>query len=91
MRETGSLGVRHLPVGRIVAERRIVEVELPYGRCRVKVGTLDGEEFVASPEYSDAARLAEKTGSPAATSLLGRSRRIQNEEWRIMNWRFAKR
>ena len=33
MRETGSLGVRHLRVGRTVAERRIVEVELPYGSC----------------------------------------------------------
>jgi len=62
MRETGALGVRYLSVGRIVAERRSVEVELPYGRCRVKVGSLDGEDFVVAPEYSDAARLAEKTG-----------------------------
>ena len=64
MRETGTLGVRHLPVGRTVAERRVVEVELPYGRCRVKVGSLDGEDFVAAPEYSDATRLAEKAGLP---------------------------
>jgi pyridinium-3,5-bisthiocarboxylic acid mononucleotide nickel chelatase len=62
MRETGALGVRYLPVGRIIAERRVVEVELPYGMCRVKVGSLDGEDFVVAPEYSDAARLAEKTG-----------------------------
>jgi uncharacterized protein (TIGR00299 family) protein len=64
MRETGSLGVRHLRVGRTVAERRTVEVELPYGRVRVKVGSLDGEDFVVAPEYSDAVRLAEKTGLP---------------------------
>jgi uncharacterized protein (TIGR00299 family) protein len=64
MRETGTLGVRHLRVGRTVAERRIVEVELPYGRCWVKVGSLDGEDFVAAPEYSDAVRLAEKAGLP---------------------------
>ncbi|MDF2701710.1 MAG: hypothetical protein K0S10_654 [Rubrobacteraceae bacterium] len=64
MRETGSLGVRHLAVGRTVAERRVAEVKLPYGRCRVKVGSLDGEDFVVAPEYSDAARLAEKTGLP---------------------------
>jgi pyridinium-3,5-bisthiocarboxylic acid mononucleotide nickel chelatase len=62
MRETGSLGVRHLSAGRIVAERRRVEVELPYGRCSVKVGSLDGEDFAVAPEYSDAVRLAEKTG-----------------------------
>jgi uncharacterized protein (DUF111 family) len=64
MQETGTLGVRHHRVGRAVAERRTVEVELPYGRCRVKVGSLDGEDFVASPEYSDAVRLAQKTGLP---------------------------
>jgi uncharacterized protein (TIGR00299 family) protein len=64
MRETGSLGVRHLPVGRTVAERRSVEVSLPYGKCRVKVGSLDGEDYVAAPEHEDAALLAEKTGLP---------------------------
>jgi pyridinium-3,5-bisthiocarboxylic acid mononucleotide nickel chelatase len=64
MRETGALGVRYLRVGRSVAERRIVEVELPYGTCRIKVGSLDGKDFVFAPEYSDAARLAEKSGLP---------------------------
>jgi uncharacterized protein (TIGR00299 family) protein len=64
MRETGTLGVRHLSVGRTLAERRHVTVELPYGRCRVKIGSLDGEDFVVAPEYSDALRLAEKTGLP---------------------------
>lgn len=64
MRETGTLGVRHHPVGRIVSERRWVEVELPYGTCRVKIGSLDGEDFAIAPEYEDALRLAEKTGLP---------------------------
>ena len=64
MRETGTLGVRHHPVGRTVAERRSVEVELPYGKCRVKIGSLDGEDFVVSPEYADADRLASETGLP---------------------------
>lgn len=64
MRETGTLGVRHQRVGRTVAERRRVEVDLPYGKCRVKVGSLDGEDFVVAPEYGDAARLAEETGYP---------------------------
>jgi len=62
MRETGALGVRHHGVGRTVAERRLVEIELPYGRCMVKVGSLDGEDFVAAPEYADAARLARENG-----------------------------
>jgi uncharacterized protein (TIGR00299 family) protein len=64
MRETGTLGVRHLRAGRTVAERRHLTVELPYGRCRVKIGSLEGEDFVVAPEYSDAVRLAEKTGLP---------------------------
>jgi pyridinium-3,5-bisthiocarboxylic acid mononucleotide nickel chelatase len=64
MRETGTLGVRYHAVGRTVAERRVVEVELPYGTCRVKIGSLDGEEFVVSPEYADAARLAAESGLP---------------------------
>src|SRR5215216_5954541 len=64
MRETGTLGVRHLGVGRTVAERRSADVELPYGSCRVKVGSLDGEDFVVAPEYSDAARLSGETGLP---------------------------
>ena len=66
MRETGSLGVRHSGVGRTVAERRIVEVSLPYGGCRVKVGSLDGEDYVVAPEYVDAARLARDAGLPLA-------------------------
>ncbi len=64
MRETGTLGVRQFSVGRTTADRRIVEVELPYGRCRIKVGSLDGEDFVAAPEYGDASRLARETGLP---------------------------
>ena len=64
MRETGTLGVRHHPVGRTVAERRLVEVELPYGRCRLKVGSLDGEDFAVAPEHADAARLADLSGLP---------------------------
>ncbi len=64
MQETGALGVRHRGVGRTVAERRSVEVELPYGTCRVKVGSIDGEDFVAAPEYGDAVRLAGESSLP---------------------------
>jgi uncharacterized protein (TIGR00299 family) protein len=64
MRETGTLGVRHHAVGRTVAERRHVVVDLPYGKCRVKVGSIDGEDFVAAPEHTDAVRLAGETGLP---------------------------
>ncbi|MBA2713610.1 MAG: LarC family nickel insertion protein, partial [Rubrobacteraceae bacterium] len=62
MRETGTLGVRHHKVGRTVAGRRRVVVDLPYGKCRVKVGDIDGDDFVVAPEYADAARLASEAG-----------------------------
>ena len=62
MRQTGALGVRHRHVGRTVAERRTVTVELPYGTCRVKVGELDGEIFSVAPEHADAERLARENG-----------------------------
>ncbi|QIN84896.1 nickel pincer cofactor biosynthesis protein LarC [Rubrobacter tropicus] len=64
MRETGTLGVRHRGVGRTVAERRHATVDLPYGRCRIKIGSLDGQDFVASPEFADASRLSSETGLP---------------------------
>ncbi len=64
MRLTGTLGVRHYPVGRTVAERRTETVVLPYGTCRVKVGSLDGEDYVVSPEFRDAVRLSNETGLP---------------------------
>lgn len=64
MRQTGTLGVRYRPIGRSVAGRRVVPVELPYGRCRVKVGELDGEVFSAAPEHADAERLSRETGLP---------------------------
>lgn len=64
MLETGALGVRHLQIGRTVAERRHVTVDLPYGQCRLKIGSLDGEDFVVAPEFADAIRLAEESGLP---------------------------
>ncbi len=80
MRETGALGVRHYMVGRSVAERRTVEIELPYGACRVKVGSLDGEDFVAAPEYTDAARLARENGLPLP-QVYSDARAALREQW----------
>jgi uncharacterized protein (DUF111 family) len=64
MRQTGTLGVRHRSIGRTVADRRVVTVDLPYGECRVKVGELDGEIFSASPEHADAESLSRESGVP---------------------------
>lgn len=64
MRQTGTLGVRHRPVGRSVAGRRVVTVRLSYGDCRVKIGELDGEIFSVSPEHADAERLSRDSALP---------------------------
>ncbi len=63
-RETSTLGVRHRTTARAVAERAWVEVELPWGRVRVKTGTFEGKLTNLAPEYEDCRRLAEESGVP---------------------------
>jgi uncharacterized protein (DUF111 family) len=63
-RETSTLGVRGLPVRKWMLERRVVEVELPDGKVRVKLGLDAGRVVNAAPDYADCARLAGQTGRP---------------------------
>lgn len=60
MSETSSLGVRFYSAERRVQARRIVEVETPHGRARVKVS----ENGAFAPEYEDCRMLARATGLP---------------------------
>ena len=60
MTETSSLGVRFYSAERRVQARRIVEVETPHGRARVKVA----ENGAFAPEYEDCRTLARNTGLP---------------------------
>jgi uncharacterized protein (TIGR00299 family) protein len=52
-----TLGVRMTPAARLVAGRRVVEVETGRGRVRVKVKELDGRPVDVAPEYEDCRRL----------------------------------
>jgi uncharacterized protein (TIGR00299 family) protein len=63
-RETSTLGVRGLPVRKWMLERRVVEVDLPGGKVRVKLGLDAGRVVNVAPEYADCARLAGQTGRP---------------------------
>lgn len=63
-RETSTLGVRRRAARRAVAGREWVEVELPWGRARVKKATYEGEVVNLAPEYEDCRRLAEASGVP---------------------------
>jgi pyridinium-3,5-bisthiocarboxylic acid mononucleotide nickel chelatase len=65
--ETGTLGVREIPVHRHIANRELSRIELMIGKqahkIRVKVSrTADGRIIRAKPEYEDLRRLADKTG-----------------------------
>lgn len=61
-KETSTLGVRRHPVEREALDRRVEEVETPYGKVRVKVALLHGREVGAHPEYEDCAARAREHG-----------------------------
>ena len=63
LRDTPTLGVRVRPVGRYVAERDVVTVEMEYGPMRVKRKWLGGEMVSAAPEYEDVAAAARAAGA----------------------------
>ncbi len=56
--ETSTIGVRHYPVRRIVADRKIITVDSPWGTVHVKVASRAGKVVQVMPEYDDCCRLA---------------------------------
>lgn len=63
-RHTSTFGVREAIFDRHVLERRIELVDTLYGKIRVKVGCLNGDDVTFSPEYDDCAKLAADSGMP---------------------------
>ena len=63
-KETTTLGIRSSKVTRSILRREIKEVELPYGRVRVKVSRGPDGVSNISPEYEDCKRLALESGAP---------------------------
>jgi hypothetical protein len=57
--ETPTFGVRRRLCERTKLTRRHETVETPYGPIRVKVGSRDGQDVTASPEFEDCRRAAE--------------------------------
>ncbi len=65
MQETSTLGVRLFPPAhRLKADRRMCEVDTPWGRVRVKEKWLGDQRLAVSPEYEDCARLARSASVP---------------------------
>jgi uncharacterized protein (TIGR00299 family) protein len=56
LRRSTSLGVRLSSARRVVAGRRIMEVDTAYGPVRVKVKELEGRPVDVAPEYEDCRR-----------------------------------
>jgi uncharacterized protein (TIGR00299 family) protein len=53
LRETSTLGVRLRQDQRICLDRAHVPVATEYGEIRMKIGSLEGEEMNAAPEFED--------------------------------------
>ncbi|HLQ60659.1 MAG TPA: nickel pincer cofactor biosynthesis protein LarC [Candidatus Acidoferrales bacterium] len=57
-----TLGVRVTRAARVLAGRRLLEVETPLGRARVKVKEVGGAAVDVAPEFEDVRRLAAASG-----------------------------
>ena len=62
LRHSTTLGVRLTDARRIIAHRRIVEVQTALGKARVKVKEIGGKAVDATPEYEDCRRISLDTG-----------------------------
>ncbi len=62
--ETSTLGLRIHAAERRVVERRVVEVETPWGKVRGKVSGHGSTQEMFAPEYDDCRALAEGCGAP---------------------------
>jgi hypothetical protein len=61
LRHSTTFGVRMTTAKRVIAQRRIVEVQTALGVARVKVKELDGKPVEVAPEYEDCRRLARES------------------------------
>ena len=62
LRRSTTLGVRLTRTDRVLAGRRVVEVQTPYGAVRVKVKELGGRAVDVAPEYEDCRRISRERG-----------------------------
>ncbi len=76
--ESTTFGLRCHLVHRWLKERSMISVTTPFGRVRVKHGSVDGMVTDLSPEYADCRRLAKKT----KTGFLEVYESAQQEAWK---------
>lgn len=66
-RESTTFGIREYMVNRTILARRHEEVNTPYGRIRVKIGSWRGRDICCSPEYEDCMLRAQEHNVPLRT------------------------
>ncbi|MEO8745837.1 MAG: nickel pincer cofactor biosynthesis protein LarC [Candidatus Dormiibacterota bacterium] len=62
LRHSTTLGVRLSTARRVIAQRRLIEVQTPLGVARVKVKELGGKPIDVAPEYEDCRSISRETG-----------------------------
>jgi len=79
LRQTTAFGIRQHRLKRLKLERHHRDVETPYGRISVKVGTLRGEVLQQSPEFSSCAEADDRHGVPVRLVHQATLQAIQKE------------
>jgi pyridinium-3,5-bisthiocarboxylic acid mononucleotide nickel chelatase len=62
LRETTTLGMRVLPIGRHETIREFKQIQTAYGKLTVKQKVLNGKVIQSVPEYDECVRLANENG-----------------------------
>lgn len=65
--ETSTFGIRFTEMDRVILDRQSMEVQTPYGKVAVKVGSLDGQVIHFSPEYDICKQIARNKKIPVKT------------------------
>ena len=68
-RQTSTIGVREIPVGKSALERRMTTVRVAGCEVRVKIAAYRGSVVNVQPEYDDVAAAAAATGRPVKEVL----------------------
>jgi len=80
LRETTTLGMRVIPIGRHEALREFRKVETPYGHLTMKVKVLNGKVIQAAPEYDECIRLANANNVSLAEIYRAANHALSGEE-----------
>jgi uncharacterized protein (TIGR00299 family) protein len=62
LRHSTTLGVRLTNADRVIAQRRMIEVNTEFGVARAKVKEIGGRAIDVAPEYEDCRRMARESG-----------------------------